>query len=94
MPADRESRMAQILRFEQQLERLQQKYNRLEIRRTQMQQQLDRLEQRYSTLEASINKHRQQLERIMKQQAPLLREQQQLEQLIALLKEQNENELW
>ena len=92
MPSDRESNLAQIARFEQQLEQLQQRYNKLDARRIKLQGQLERLARQFNNLEARIDKYQQQLEHVIRQQTPLLREQQQLEQLITLLKQQSENE--
>jgi predicted nuclease with TOPRIM domain len=92
MPPDRESQQTQIARFEQQLEQLQQRYNRLDVRRIKLQQQLERLAGQFNNLEMRIDKYQQQLEHVIRQQTPLLWEQQQLEHLITLLKQQSENE--
>lgn len=92
MSSDWELHLAEIARFEQQLEELQQRYNKLETRRTKIQRQLERLTQQAGNLDIRIDKYRSQLERVTKQQTSLLREQQQLEQLITLLKQQNEKE--
>ena len=75
MSLEREDRLTQIARFEQQLEELHQRYNKLELRRTRLQQQVERVTQQYNKLKMRIEKY-----------------QQQLEQLIALFKEQIEND--